>query len=123
VSESIVRPRFQAWLLSIFGALALILASVGIYGVVAFGVTQRRSELGIRIALGAPKRSVVSTVLRAGMMPVLLGLAIGLAVAYAGSRILAGLLYGVTPTDTLTFAAVPLVLFTRGHPENDPKTL
>jgi len=112
VSESIVRPRFQAWLLSIFGGLALVLASVGIYGVVAYGVTQRRSELGIRIALGAPKRSVVSTVLRAGMMPVLLGLAIGLAVAYTGSRVLAGLLYGVTPTDTLTFAAVPLVLFT-----------
>ena len=111
VSESIVRPRFQAWLLTVFGGLALVLASVGIYGVVAYGVTQRRAELGIRIALGAPKRSVVSTVLRAGMIPVLLGLGIGLGVAYAGSRVLAGLLYGVTPTDALTFAAVPLVLF------------
>ena len=110
VSESIVRPRFQAWLLSTFGGLALILASIGIYGVVAFGVTQRRSELGIRLALGAPKHSVVSTVLRDGMGPVLLGLLVGLALAYAGSRVLAGLLYGITPTDAVTFAVVPLVL-------------
>ena len=110
VSESIVRPRFQTWLLSTFGGLALILASIGIYGVVAFGVTQRRSELGIRLALGAPKRSVISTVLRGGMMPVLLGLLVGLAVAYGGSRVVAGLLYGITPTDAVTFAVVPLVL-------------
>jgi len=110
VSESIVRPRFQAWLLSTFGGLALVLASIGIYGVVAFGVTQRLSELGIRLALGAPKRSVISTVLRGGMTPVIFGLLVGLAVAYVGSRLVAGLLYGITPTDAVTFVAVPLVL-------------
>jgi putative ABC transport system permease protein len=112
VSESIVRPRFQTWLLGTFGGLALVLASIGIYGVVAFGVTQRRSELGIRLALGAPKRSVMAAVLRGGMPPVIYGLLVGLAVAYEGSRLVAGLLFGISRTDPVTFAAVPLLLLT-----------
>jgi putative ABC transport system permease protein len=110
IAESVVRPRFHAWLLSTFGALALVLASIGIYGVVAYGVTQRRTELGIRVALGAPKHAVMATVLRGGMTPVLIGLAGGLAAAAIGSRIIAGLLYGVAPTDGLTFGAVAIVL-------------
>ena len=110
VAESIIRPRFHAWLLSTFGGLALVLASVGIYSVIAYGVTQRRAEIGIRLALGAPSRSIVSTVLRSGMLPVLLGLALGLATAFTASRIVAGLLYGIAPTDAVTFGAVALVL-------------
>jgi ABC-type antimicrobial peptide transport system permease subunit len=110
VSASVVRPRFHAWLLSTFGGLALVLASIGIYGVIAYGVTQRRSELGIRLALGAPKSSVVSTVLRSGLIPVLIGLAVGLIAALAGSRVVAGLLYGITPTDGVTFGAVAVAV-------------
>jgi predicted permease len=114
VAESVVRPRFHAWLLSTFGGLALLLASIGIYGVIAYGVAQRRAELGIRLALGASTQSVVSTVLRGGMIPVVFGLAIGLATAFAASRVLARLLYGIAPTDAVTFAGVAAILFLTG---------
>ena len=110
VSESVVRPRFHAWILSSFGALALLLACVGVYGVIAYAVTQRRAEIGIRIALGAPRGSVVSGILRRGMTAVVIGLVVGLAAAVAGSRIVAGLLYGIAPTDALTYVVVTLVL-------------
>jgi len=110
VSESVVRPRFHAWILSSFGALALLLACVGVYGVIAYAIAQRRAELGIRIALGAPRRSVVSTVLRSGMAPVLVGLVLGLLAAIAASRIVAGLLYGIATTDALTYVVVIFVL-------------
>lgn len=110
VAKSVVRPRFNAWLLSTFGGLALLLASVGIYSVIAYGVAQRRPEIGIRLALGAPTRSVVTMVLRAGMTPVVIGIVIGLGAAYLGSQLVAGLLYGIAPTDTFTFTAVTLVL-------------
>ncbi len=110
VAESLVRPRFNAWLLSTFGGVALLLASVGIYSVIAYGVTQRRPEIGIRLALGAPTRSVVAMVLRAGMTPVVIGTIIGLGAAYLGSRLVAGLLYGIAPTDSFTFGAVTFVL-------------
>jgi predicted permease len=110
IAESVVRPRFNTWLLSTFGGLALVLASIGIYSVIAFAVTQRRAEIGLRLALGAPPRSVVSTILRGGMGPVLLGLGIGFATAFAGARVLSGLLYGIPPTDSVTFALVAVVL-------------
>jgi putative ABC transport system permease protein len=110
VAESVVRPRFNAWLLSTFGGLALVLASVGIYSVIAYAVTQRRSEIGIRLALGAPARSVVTMFLRSGMIPVVIGILIGLAASYAGSRLVAGLLYGIAPTDGVTFGGVTIVL-------------
>ena len=110
IGESIVRPRFNTWLLGTFGGLALVLASIGIYSVIAFAVTQRRAEIGIRLALGAPARSVVSKILRAGMLPVLVGLGIGFALALAGARLLSGLLYGIPPTDSVTFALVAVVL-------------
>jgi putative ABC transport system permease protein len=110
VSESIIRPRFHAWLLSAFGGLALVLACIGIYSVIAYAVTQRRAEIGIRLALGASTRSVVSTMLRGGMTPVVVGLAVGLAIGVAGSRIVSGLLYGIAPTDAITFGLVAVVL-------------
>lgn len=110
IAESVVGPRFHAWLLGAFGGLALLLAAIGVYGVIAYGVAQRRPELGIRLALGAPAHSIVSMVMRSGMTAVLVGLAIGLGAAYAGSRFVASLLYGITPTDAITFALVPIVL-------------
>ena len=114
VAESILQPRFRAWLLGTFGGLALLLASIGIYGVIAYGVAQRRPEIGIRLALGAPTRSVVGLVLWNGMLPVLAGIAAGLGVALLGARVVAGLLYGVAPTDALTFATVTIVLAATG---------
>ena len=114
IADAVLQPRFHAWLLGSFGGLALLLASIGIYGVIAYGVAQRRPEIGIRLALGAPARSVVGLVLRNGMVPVLVGIAAGLAVSLLGSRLVAGLLYGIAPTDALTFAVVAIVLATAG---------
>jgi ABC-type antimicrobial peptide transport system permease subunit len=110
LSDTMVRPRFQAWLLATFGGLALVLAAVGIYGVIAYAVSQRTAEIGLRLALGAPQRSVMSLVLRRGLYPVVAGIVIGLAAALAFSRVMNGLLYGVSPTDTLTLAGVTALL-------------
>jgi putative ABC transport system permease protein len=110
LSDTMVRPRFQAWLLATFGGLALILAAVGIYGVIAYAVSQRTSEIGLRLALGAPSGSVVSLVLRRGLFPVAAGIVIGLATAMAFSRVMTGLVYGVSPTDTITLAGVTALL-------------
>jgi len=110
IGESVVRPRFNAWLLSTFGGVALLLASIGIYSVIAYGVTQRKPEIGIRLALGAPTRSVVGMVLRSGMPPVLIGLVAGIVIARIGSKLVAGLLYGIPATDAVTFVGVAFVL-------------
>jgi putative ABC transport system permease protein len=110
IGDSVVRPRFQAWLLGAFGALALALAAAGIYGIVAYGVTLRTGEIGVRAALGASRRDVLTLVLRGGMTPVLVGIAIGLPAAALGARSLAGLLYGVAPVDTMTYAGVSSLL-------------
>ncbi|HYV98696.1 MAG TPA: ABC transporter permease [Gemmatimonadaceae bacterium] len=110
VGDSLVRPRFQTWLLGIFGALALVLAAVGIYGVVAYGVSQRTAEIGMRLALGAQKRSVIGLVVGRGMVPVAIGLAAGVGGALLMSRLMAGLLFSVRPNDAATFAAVTVLL-------------
>ena len=110
VADTMVRPRFQTWLLGTFGGLALVLAAIGIYGVIAYGVAQRTAEIGLRLALGAPPSSVVRLVLSRGMMPVVIGLAAGIAGALALSRLMTGLLYGVSTTDTPTFVATTIVL-------------
>lgn len=110
VSTSVATPRGRALLLGLFAALALVLAAVGIYGVVSYGVAQRTHEIGVRIALGARPEDVMQLVVGQGMRPVFLGLAIGLAGALAGSRLLASQLYGVSPTDPITFIVVPALL-------------
>ena len=114
IADSVVRPRFQAWLLGAFGGLALLLASVGIYSVIAYGVSQRRAEIGIRLALGAPPRAVIAMMLRAGAVPVALGIVGGLAVALGAARVMRGLLYGVPTTDAITFVAVAIVFGVTG---------
>ena len=96
--------RLGATLFSLFGALALVLAAVGLYGVLGYFVAERAPEIGIRRALGAPVASVVTLVMRQGIVPVGVGLALGLAAAFAGTRYLASLLFGVEARDPASFA-------------------
>jgi predicted permease len=110
VGESIAQPRFQASLLNLFGGVALLLAACGMYGVLAYAVTQRQREIGIRMALGAQKRNILSLVIGQGMMPALIGVGVGLAAACALTRVMRHLLYEVTTTDPLTFVAASLLL-------------
>jgi ABC-type antimicrobial peptide transport system permease subunit len=97
-------------LLGVFAALALVLSSVGIYGVISYVVGQRTRELGIRIALGAGRKDVLKLVLGEGTKTALIGVAIGLGAALGLTRLMASVLYGVSATDPLTFAAVTIVL-------------
>ena len=109
-AQSVAAPRFITLLLSGFAGLALLLASVGIYGVISYIAVQRTHEIGIRMALGAQKSEVLRMVIGKGLLPALAGLAIGVAGALRLTRLLSSLLYGVSPVDPLTFAAVSLVL-------------
>jgi putative ABC transport system permease protein len=110
VSASVAQPRFRTLLLTIFAAVSLVLAAVGLYGVVAFSVSQRRAELGLRIALGADPRRVLRLVLREGMTPVAIGILLGLGGAALVARVMKTLLFGVDPFDPLTFATVAAAL-------------
>jgi predicted permease len=107
---SIGTPRMLAELVSLFGAVALVLTAVGLYGVIAYSVSRRTREIGIRMALGAQKGDVLKLVMREGVILISAGLSIGTAAAWAATRLIAGWLYGVSPTDPLTFAAIALLL-------------
>jgi putative ABC transport system permease protein len=111
VSDATAVSRSLTVLFGSFALLALVLGSVGIYGIVAYAVTQRTQEIGIRMALGAQARDILHLVLRHGFVLVLSGVAIGVAAALALTRFLATLLFGITPTDTLTFVVVSAVFF------------
>ena len=110
LSDSVAQPRFRTVLLSLFAALALVLAVIGIYGVMAYGISQRTQEIGIRMALGAQRRNVLGLVLRDGLKLAGFGIVIGLASAFALTRLLTKLLYEIKPTDALTFVGVSLTL-------------
>jgi putative ABC transport system permease protein len=101
---------FTMRLLAAFAVLAVVLATIGVYGVMSYAVARRTQEMGIRMALGAGTKQVVSMVLRQGMRTVAIALALGLGAAFAATRLLETQLYGVTATDPLTFVAVPVAL-------------
>jgi putative ABC transport system permease protein len=110
VADSIAQPRLSMLMMGLFGALALILAAVGIYGLLSYAVTQRTQEMGIRMALGARVKDVLGLILKQGMMLVLIGEVFGLVGAFALTRLIRTLLFGVTPTDATTFVVVSAVL-------------
>ena len=110
VSRSVAPRRFNMFLLTIFASVALLLALVGIYGVLAYSVGRRTAEIGLRVALGATPRKVLALIVGQGMRPILAGIAIGLAGAVGLSRFVASLLFNVKPVDPLTYGAVALVV-------------
>jgi putative ABC transport system permease protein len=110
LADSLAGRRFSMVLLSLFAALALILAAVGIYGVISYAVAQRTHEIGVRMALGANRSSVLAMVIKNGLVLTVSGIALGLAGASALTRLLASLLYDVKPTDPVTFGGVALLL-------------
>lgn len=109
-SVSLYPVRAGAFLIGVFGALALLLASVGLYGVIAYSVSRRGREIGLRMALGARPADVLLQVVRQGMVLVAVGVAAGALVAAAGSRVLSGVLYGISAVDPIAFAGAALVL-------------
>jgi putative ABC transport system permease protein len=110
VSESVARQRFSMMLLGIFAGLALLLAAVGIYGVLSYSVAQRTHEIGIRMALGAQRRDVLKLTVGQGLRLVFVGLVIGLIAAFVLTRVMSSLLFGVSATDPTTFVAISLIL-------------
>jgi putative ABC transport system permease protein len=110
MANSLGTRRVSMQLFAVFACAALLLAALGIYGVMAYSVTQRTQEIGIRMALGAQKGDVLAMIVRQGMTLALIGIGVGLAGAFGLTRVLASLLFGVTATDPFTFVAISLVL-------------
>jgi len=110
VTRSVARPRFQSVLLSSFAGLALLLAAIGIFGVMSYSVAQRTHEIGIRVALGAQRDQVLRLVVGQGLFLAFIGTAAGLVGAFALTRYLRTLLFNVSPTDWVTFTVVPVIL-------------
>jgi putative ABC transport system permease protein len=110
VSQTLARPRFNMLLLGVFAGTAMLLAAIGIYGVIAYSVTQRTREIGIRMALGAQRTDMLKMVLRQSLTVVAIGLALGLVASFSATRLLASLLYGVGASDFLTYATAVFLL-------------
>ena len=110
VAASIAEPRFRTLLLAGFALTALVLASIGVYGLISYSVAQRTREIGIRVALGAQPRQVTAPIVREGIVLALMGIGLGLGGALAATRLLSSFLFGVEATDPLTFAAVAALL-------------
>jgi putative ABC transport system permease protein len=110
VTKSASEPRSTVALFAVFAALALTLAAIGIYGVISYSVTQRRPEIGMRMALGAQWQDIVRLIVGHGARLALIGIAIGIAAAYALTRLMKSLLFGVSATDPITFIAVSILL-------------
>jgi len=110
LSESMSRQNFNMLLLSIFAGIALLLAAIGIYGLMSYAVEQQMQEFGIRMALGADSPALIRMIVKQGMKPALIGMAAGLAIAFGATRLLGSLLYGVKPTDPASFVLVAIIL-------------
>jgi putative ABC transport system permease protein len=110
LDESLVQQRFRTWLISGFAALALLLSAIGLYALISYSVSQRTREIGVRVALGAPRSNVLGMVLKEGMQLLVFGLLLGWVGAFAATRILRSLLYSTSATDTLSFVATSLTL-------------
>ena len=110
LGTSVAPRKFNMLLLGIFASVALILAAIGLYGVMSYSVSWQTHEIGIRMALGANRTDVLQLVVRQGMKMALIGLVLGLVGAFFVSRVLVGMLYGISPTDPLTFTGVSIVL-------------
>jgi putative ABC transport system permease protein len=110
LAESVAQPRFRSTLLGLFGATALLLAAIGIYGVISYNTGQRTREIGIRVALGAQKWDVLRLVVGEGILLAAAGIGLGLAGAVALARFIATLLFGVGASDPITFAGVAILL-------------
>ena len=110
MANSLSQRRFSTTLLTVFGAIAAALAAVGLYGVLAFIVSQRRREIGIRIALGATRRDVIGEIFGEGLRLTAIGTAIGVALSLAATRLMSTVLFGIRATDAATFAGAALLL-------------
>jgi putative ABC transport system permease protein len=110
VGESIADTRFESVLLGIFGALAVTLTALGVYGVISYTVARRTREMGIRLALGAERGTIIAMILRSGLLLVTMGVVPGLVVAFLLTQLMAGLLYDVSPSDPSTFLSVSVAL-------------
>ncbi len=110
ISDSVAQPRFNSALLAVFAGVALLLTAIGLYGVIAYSVTQRTQEIGIRMALGAQVADVLKLIIGQGMTLVLIGVALGLGGAFAATRLMRGLLFDIGATDPLTFASVAALI-------------
>jgi ABC-type antimicrobial peptide transport system permease subunit len=110
IDEMLVQERMFAKLTSAFGLLALVLACVGLYGIMAYAVVRRTNEIGIRMALGAERRSILTLVMREVVLLVVAGASIGTPLAIAATRLVASALFGVSPTDPATFALATLIM-------------
>jgi putative ABC transport system permease protein len=112
IDQGLWAPRVGAALLAVFGGLALLLAIIGVYGVLSYSVSQQTREIGIRMAMGARTASVLSLIIGQGMRLAVVGLMLGLLIAFATMRVLSSLLFGVSAHDPVTFAGVSLILAT-----------
>ena len=110
LDSSLAQPRFRTTLLGVFAGLALLLAAVGLYGVIAYSVARRTNELGVRMAMGAQRNDVLKLVLGQGAKLAIFGIAIGLGVAFGAMRVISKLLFGVNAADPLTFAVTALLI-------------
>lgn len=114
VADSVASRRFEMDLLLLFAASALLLAGLGVYGVVTYSVVQRHREIGLRLALGAQRANLYRLVLREGLLPVVIGAIAGVAIAFASARLLGSLLFGVSPYDPLVSAGAVCILLGAG---------
>ena len=114
VADSVAQPRFTTVLLASFASIGIILAGIGIYGVMSYAVTQRTHEIGIRMALGAERQYLIQMFVKETLVLLMVGIVCGLGVAFVATRLMRGVLFGVTPTDPITYAVSAVAVIVAG---------